>query len=350
MPNSARTDRGIVMKIGVIGDGGWGTALAILLSGNGHDVTLWSAFPDYVKLLREKRENVKFLPGVPIPDAIEIVSKLDVVLGGAGLVVTAVPSPYMREALRAVRKSPFSARLNERDVMVVNVSKGLEAGSLKRLSEVLVEELGDIRLAVLSGPSHAEEVARRIPTTVVVASGDDETARKVQEIFMTDRFRVYTNTDVLGVELAGALKNVIAVAAGMSDGLGFGDNTKAALVTRGIAEIERLGVAMGARPTTFSGLAGLGDLVTTCISGYGRNRRLGMTIARGVPVEEALAETPMVAEGYYTVGAARALAEKHGIEMPITEKVHAVLYEGKDPAAAVKELMERTPRSEVEHE
>ncbi|GAG33949.1 unnamed protein product, partial [marine sediment metagenome] len=209
---------------------------------------------------------------------------------------------------------------------------------------------GDTRLAVLSGPSHAEEVARRIPTTVVASSEEKKTAGQVQEIFMTDRFRVYTNTDVLGVELAGALKNVIAVAAGMSDGLGFGSNTKAALVTRGLAEITRLGVAMGAKPMTFSGLAGLGDLVTTCISDYGRNRRLGLMVARGVPVDGAVAGTPMVAEGYYTARAAHVLAEKHGIEMPITENVYGVLYEGKEPFLAVKELMERRPRSEVEHD
>ena len=281
-----------------------------------------------------------------IPEAVAMTPDMDVLLRDAALVVTAVPSPYMREVVRKIGRG----RLSRDGVTVVNVSKGLEAGTHKRLSEVLGEELGEIRLAVLSGPSHAEEVARGLPTAVVAASLDGETARRAQEAFMTDRFRVYTNNDIAGVELAGALKNVIAVAAGMCDGLGFGTNTKAALITRGLAEIMRLGAAMGASPMTFSGLAGLGDLVTTCVSEYGRNRRLGEVVARGENVGEALAGTPMVAEGYYTARAARALAGIYGIEMPITEKVHAVLYEGKEPSRAVGELMERRPRSEAEHD
>lgn len=324
----------------VLGDGGWGSCLAVLLGTQGCRVTLWGAFPEYVEQVRRTRENVKFLPGVPIPPAVELTSDLQQALDEPEVTVVAVPSQYLRAVLQRCAAGPW-----ERTV-VVSVVKGIEPGSLQRMSELILSVLPVRRLAVLSGPSLSYEVARGLPTTVVAASENASLARQVQELFTTERFRVYTSPDVAGVELGGALKNVIAIACGAADGLGFGANTKAALVTRGLVEMARLGVAMGARAETFSGLSGLGDLVTTCFSPHSRNRRLGEQLGQGVPLGDAVRGTEQVAEGVTTAKSAHALARKHRVEMPITAAVYQVLYEGKPPQQAVRDLMLREPKPE----
>jgi len=329
-------------KIAVLGDGGWGTTLSILLFRNGQKVTLWSNFPDYAEHLRQRRENPKFLPGVHIPEEISITSAPGAALEEKELAVVAVPTQYLRGVLTKF------APLYREGLGIVSVAKGIEVETLLRPSEIIGEFFVGARICVLSGPSHAEEVAGGLPTTIVAASRDEPFAQEIQALFTNDRFRVYTNPDMLGVELAGALKNVIALAAGICEGLGFGDNAKAAILTRGLAEITRLGVAMGAKAATFAGLSGMGDLITTCISPYGRNRRAGMAIGQGKSLNEVLKETEMVAEGIPTTKAVRALARKHNVEMPITEAVYEVLYEGKEPAQAASDLMTRLPRSEVE--
>jgi glycerol-3-phosphate dehydrogenase (NAD(P)+) len=328
-------------KIAVIGNGGWGTTLGLLLFNKGYDVDLWGVDREYVFYLREKKENVKFLPGITLPEGLKHTSDFKEALQNASFVVMAVPSPYMGQVAGQL-KSYFS-----RDCGVISVAKGIEVGSNKRMSEILKEVLNPKSLAILSGPSHAEEVVRGVPTSVVVASENDAFAQSAQKLFMTDRFRVYTNSDVTGVELGGALKNVISVAAGISDGLGFGDNTKAALVTRGLAEMTRLGVAMGAKKETFSGLAGVGDLITTAFSSHGRNRKMGELIGQGINLEEALKTTEMVAEGVKTCVAVVKLAEQHRLEMPISQKVYQVLYEGLNPKKAVQELMLREAKPEA---
>lgn len=328
-------------KIAVIGNGGWGTTLALLLLKKGYDVFLWGAFPDYIQFLKEKRENVKFLPGIPLPSELKHTASAEEALTGASAVVMAAPSHVMREVARKI-KSSFSPK-----TLMVSVAKGVEVDSLKRMSEILIEELHPLSLAVLSGPSHAEEVARGIPSSVAVASRDEAVAVEIQKLFMTDRFRVYTNGDLIGVELGGALKNVIAIAAGISDGLGFGDNTKAALLTRGLAEMTRLGVALGAKRETFYGLAGVGDLITTGFSVHGRNRKMGELLGKGMKLEEALNTTEMVAEGVRTSAAVVKLAKQHHIEVPISQKVYEVLYEGLAPNKAVQELMLREAKPEA---
>lgn len=328
-------------RITVLGDGAWGTTLAILLTGKKHHVTLWGAFPAYLQLLREKRENVKFLPGITIPSSITLEEDIQAAVVGADMIVTAVPSHHMRETCRRVAPA-----VSGKKVSVINGSKGIETETLMRMSEVIAQELPGAHLAVISGPSHAEEVAREKPTTVVVASSRRELALEAQHLFMTDHFRVYTNPDLIGVEIAGAIKNTIAIAAGATDGLGLGDNAKAALITRGIVEISRLGIKMGALPSTFAGLAGLGDLITTCVSHHGRNRSVGEMIAQGKSCREILEEMEMVAEGVRTAKAAYQLSRRHGIEMPITRQVYAVLYEEKDPLEAVSELMHRRAKPE----
>ena len=330
------------MRIAVIGDGGWGTTLAIILSKKGYKVSLWGAFPEYVRFLKEKRENVKFLPSIPIPKEILITSRLEEALSGSKVVVLAVPSQFMRSVVSKLEGFDFS------DSIIVSVTKGIENKTLKRMSEVIEELLGEVKLAVLSGPSIAIEVARGIPTTVVAASQGKDISLKIQTIFSTDRFRVYTNEDVIGVELGGALKNIIAIAAGILDGLGFGTNTKAALLTRGLVEITRLGVNMGADMRTFEGLSGMGDMVTTCISPHGRNRWLGEEIGKGKKLKDIISKTEMVVEGVSTTESAYELSKKNKVDMPITREIYAVLFRNKDPLLAVNDLMKRKIKSEID--
>jgi len=327
----------------VIGDGGWGTSLALLLHGNGVRTRLWSAFPEQANELREVRENRRFLPGVALPPELEITADPFAAAEGAELAVSVVPTQYLRTV--AAR---FEDALGG-EVPVVTATKGIEIETFRTPSEILVEVLGRRPIAVLSGPSHAEEVARGLPASVVVASGDEELALRVQDAVSSDTFRVYTHRDPKGAELGGALKNVIAIAAGISDGLELGDNAKAALITRGIVEMARFGQAHGARSDTFFGLAGLGDLATTCYSRHSRNRRVGEEVGRGKSLQQILDEMKMVAEGIWTT---RALfgpeSEARGIPMPIAEQVHAVLFEGKDPRVGVIELMRREPSGEMD--
>ena len=327
-------------SIGVIGAGSWGTALAVLLCGNVHEVTLWSIIEDEVHTLQTKRENPDKLPGVKLPEKIEVTSDLEKAVSGKQVLVLAVPSPYVRSTAHTMK--PYVAE----GQIIVNVAKGIEEDSLKTLSQVIEEEIPQALVAVMSGPSHAEEVGRGIPTTIVVGAHDRKTAEYLQGIFMNEVFRVYTSPDVLGIELGAALKNVVALAAGIADGLGYGDNTKAALITRGIAEIARLGTAMGGKVETFSGLSGIGDLIVTCASMHSRNRRAGILIGKGYSYEEAMKEVKMVVEGVYSAKAAVRLAEKCGVQLPIIEQVNAVLFEGKRADEAVKDLMLRDKKIE----
>jgi glycerol-3-phosphate dehydrogenase (NAD(P)+) len=327
-------------KITIIGDGGWGTTLAILLVKKGYFINLWGPNPGYVNFLDRKRENVKFLPSIRIPQEIKISSDIEEVAVEANLIILAVPSHFMREVVIKLKK------IKIKDAIILSVSKGIENNTLMRMSELIIDVLGKQRIAVLSGPSIAQEVAREIPTTVVASSSDEKIAYEIQKVFTTPRFRVYTNSDIIGVELGGALKNIIAIAAGISDGLGFGTNAKAALLSRGLVEITKLGVAMGARQETFSGLSGIGDLVTTCISPYGRNRKVGEEIGKGKKLSQILKEMEMVAEGVRTSKSAYELSRKFGIEMPITKEVYCVLYEDKSPLQAVSELMGRKRKQE----
>lgn len=329
-----------IQSIAVIGDGGWGTTLAVLLAKKGFNVSLWGAFPEYVKIVKNTRENIKFLPNIKLPDEIIITDSLKEALSGRDLVVLAVPSQFMRDVLKKMNNEDL------KDKRFVSVTKGIENGTLKRMSEVITECLGRQKLAVLSGPTIALEVANLSPTTAVIASRDEELARDAQEAFFTDRFRVYTSDDMMGLEIGASLKNIIAIAAGALDGLGFGTNAKAALLTRGLVEIVRLGVAMGAKRETFYGLSGLGDLTTTCVSQYSRNRWFGEEIGRGKKLSDILKETDMVVEGVATTKAAYNLARKHNVEMPITTEIYRVLYENKDPKIAVHDLMTRSPKAE----
>ncbi len=322
----------------VLGAGGWGTAVAVVLAARpGVRVRLWAAREASGRQLMEMRENVRQLPGVPIPRAVEITTD-PAVAAGADCWVTAVPTAHLRATLDRLR--PFAG-----DVPVVSLTKGIEQGTFRRPTQVINEVLGPRRVAAVSGPSHAEEVARGMPTSVVAASPDAELAGWVQRHFGGDRLRVYTNHDLAGVELAGALKNVIGVAAGVADGLGFGDNAKAALLARGLVEMTRFGVAHGAEPATFAGLAGVGDLITTCFSKHGRNRRAGERLAQGVTLA-ALAAGPQVAEGLYTAKSVADRAAAMGLDVPIMSGVHQVLYAGLSPAVAVRELMARAQRGE----
>jgi glycerol-3-phosphate dehydrogenase (NAD(P)+) len=330
-------------NVAVIGDGGWGTTLAILLNKNSATVSLWGAFPDYIESVKDKRENIKFLPGVRIPPEIAITSDLSEAVRSADIVVLAVPSQYMRD-ISARFKGPGTGFA---DKIFVSVSKGIENKTLMRMSEVVRDVLGPVRIGALSGPTISYEVARGLPTTVVAASEDGETAKEIQDLFMADNFRVYTNNDITGVELGGSLKNVIAIAAGISDGLGFGVNTKSGLLVRGIVEIARLGVKMGARQETLYGIGGLGDLMTTCVSSHGRNRWFGEEIGKGKKPQDVLKATEMVVEGVATAKSCYELRKKYGVEMPISEQVYAVIYEGKDPKTAVRELMTRERKAEA---
>lgn len=329
------------MKITVLGDGGWGTTLAVLLARKGFKVILWSAFAEYAAYLAEKRINTKFLPGVEIPDGVEISSDLNRAITGRQLIVFAIPSEYMRSALSKIKCLHYS-----RQAIYLSVTKGIEVGSLKPMSKVIYDELGRVKLAVLSGPTIAQEVAHGIPTTAVIASFSQGLRKSLQNIFMTENFRIYTNDDVIGVELGGSFKNVIAIACGISDGLGFGTNTKAALLSRGLVEISRLGRAMKANVKTFSGISGLGDLVTTCISPYSRNRFVGEQIGKGKTLKQIKSHMQMIAEGIPTAKAAYLLSLKYKVDMPITREVYFVLYESKSPMKAVRDLMTREKKEE----
>jgi len=328
-------------KVAIIGCGGWGTALGLLLNGIGHEVTIWGVEAEYVEQMRRTRRNPRYLPGMDIPRGISLSSELSHCVPQCEVVVAATPTMYLRSVCE--RLAPHIKPHH----LVVNVAKGIEEDTLLVGSQIVEDACGEgLKVAGLYGPSHAEEVARGLPTTVVATSREPQLARAVQDTFMCPTFRVYTNTDVIGVELGAALKNIIAIAAGMCDGLGFGDNAKSALLTRGLAEITRLGVAMGARSHTFAGLTGLGDLITTCISPYGRNRAVGMRIAAGQTLEQILADMDQVAEGVRTTRSACMLASRYGVDMPITREVYAVLFGGKDPREAGKDLMKRAPRPE----
>jgi glycerol-3-phosphate dehydrogenase (NAD(P)+) len=330
------------INISVIGDGGWGTTLAILLCGKEYNVTLWSAFSDYAAVLDKKRVNTKFLDKIRIPKRIIITADLSAAVKNSEVVVLAVPSQYIRAVLKKIKKLPHYGR----NTVYLSVTKGIEIGSLKRMSEVIHEELGPVKLAVLSGPTIAHEVAMGVPSTAVIASHSAQIRKSLQDIFMTDRFRIYTSDDVAGVELGGSLKNVIAIACGISDGLGFGSNTKAALLSRGLAEISRLGNRLGAKAKTFSGISGLGDLVTTCVSSYSRNRSVGEQIGKGKTYKQIHSHMQMVAEGVPTARSAYALGLKHKIDMPITKEVYQVLYKNKSPIKAVRDLMTREKKAE----
>ena len=327
-------------KVSVIGAGSWGTALASLLCQNGHEVTLWSIVEAEVEMLREKREHVDKLPGVKLSESMEITTDLQKAVRGAELMVLAVPSPFTRSTAQKM------APLVEKGQLIVNVAKGIEESTLMTLTDIIEEEIPGCRAAVLSGPSHAEEVGRGLPTTVVAGARDRETAEFIQNIFMNQVFRVYTSPDMLGIELGGALKNVIALAAGIADGLGYGDNTKAALITRGIVEMSRIGVACGGRIETFQGLTGIGDLIVTCASVHSRNRKAGFLMGQGKTMKEAMDEVKMVVEGVYSAKAAVALARKYHVEIPIIEQVHAVLFEDKSAREAVAGLMVRDKKVE----
>ena len=328
-------------KVSVIGAGSWGTALALLLHSNDHDVTVWSIMEDEIKMLSEKREHASKLPGVKLPEDMKFTTDLEKSLQDKDLVVLAVPSPFTRST--AHKMSPYV----KEGQLIVNVAKGVEEKTLMTLSEIIEEEIPQANVAVLSGPSHAEEVGRGYPTTVVAAAHDQKTAEYIQNTFMNRVFRVYTSPDILGIELGAALKNVIALAAGIADGLGHGDNLKAALITRGIAEISRLGIAMGAHTESFYGLSGIGDLIVTCASVHSRNRKAGYLIGQGYSMEEAMDKVQMIVEGVYSAKAAMGLAAKYNVELPIISQVNKVLFENKSPKEALDELMLRDKK--IEH-
>ena len=328
-------------KISVMGAGSWGTALAILLNNNGHQVILWSALGDEVALLCEKRENPGKLPGVKIPEGILITKDEKLAMDQPDVVILAVPSPFTRSTSK--RLAPYVRQ----GQIIVNVAKGVEEKTLMTLSEIIEQEIPCANVCVLSGPSHAEEVSRGLPTTCVVGAKTRALAEYLQNIFMSSVFRVYISPDILGIELGAALKNVIALAAGTADGLGYGDNTKAALITRGIAEIGRLGVKMGAKAETFAGLSGIGDLIVTCASVHSRNRKAGYLMGKGYTMKQAMDEVKMVVEGVYSAKAAKELAEKYEVEMPIVDEVNKILFEDKPAADAVIDLMLRDKKVEI---
>lgn len=330
-----------MIKIGILGAGSWGLGLAMLLNNNGHDVTVWSVFPDEISELNETRENKKCLPGVIFPESVRFSADTEYVINNSDILVLAVASPYTRSTAKII--APYV----KEGQYIVNVGKGIEEHTLKTLCEVTKEEIPQATIAVLSGPSHAEEVGRGIPTTCVIGTAKKADAQFLQNVFMSNVFRVYISPDVLGICIGGALKNVIALAAGVADGLGYGDNTKAALITRGIAEISRLGIAMGADIKTFAGLSGIGDLIVTCASMHSRNRRAGILIGQGYSMKEAMDEVQMVVEGVYAAKAALELAKKYNVEMPIVEQVNLVLFEGKAPSEGVKDLMLRDKKIEA---
>ena len=328
------------MKIGVLGAGSWGVALTKLLSGNGHDVTVWSIDKAEVDMLATKREHETKLAGVKLPDSVSITNNIEEAVKDAKMLVFVVPSPFIRSTAKAA--APYV----KKDQIIVNVSKGIEESTLMTLTEVISDEIKDAMVGVLSGPSHAEEVGLGMPTTVVAGASTKEVAELIQDTFMSDSFRVYTSPDVIGIELGGALKNVIALAAGMADGMGCGDNDKAALITRGIAEITRLGVKMGGQLTTFAGLSGIGDLIVTCASKHSRNRKAGYLMGQGKTYKEAMDEVKMVVEGVYSAKAALELSRKYDVEMPIVEMINKILFEDFDSREAMKILLTRMKTSE----
>lgn len=328
-------------KTGIIGAGSWGIALSVLLRENGHEVSVWSAIESEIEMLQRDHEQKDKLPGVKLADDICFTTDLACAVKEKDILVLAVPSSFTRSTARLMRGHVAKGQI------IVNVAKGIEESTLMTLSQVIEDELPQADVAVLSGPSHAEEVGRGIPTTIVVGANTRKTAEYIQNIFMSDVFRVYTSPDVLGIELGAALKNVVALAAGIADGLGYGDNTKAALITRGITEIARLGMAMGGKFETFSGLSGIGDLIVTCASMHSRNRRAGILIGQGKTMEEAMGEVKMVVEGVFSAKAAMGLSRKYNVELPIIEQVNEVLFSKKSAAAAVKDLMIRDKKIEV---
>ena len=327
-------------NVGVMGAGSWGTALALLLHKNGHQVTVWSINQEEVDMLSSKREHTSKLPGVKLPEEMIFTSNMEEAIVGKDFLVLAVPSPFTRSTARNMK--PYG----KEGQIIVDVAKGIEEATLMTLSQQIEEELPQADVAVLSGPSHAEEVGRGLPTIVVLGARTKETAEYLQSMFMNEVFRVYTSPDMLGMELGGSLKNVIALAAGIADGMGYGDNTKAALITRGIAEIARLGVKMGGAIESFTGLTGIGDLIVTCASVHSRNRKAGYLMGQGKSMQEAMDEVQMVVEGVYSTKAAVKLGEKYGVSLPIINKVNEVLFEGKDPKEAVNELMLRDSKAE----
>ena len=327
-------------NVGVLGAGSWGTALSVLLSDNGHQVTVWSIDEKEVKMLDEKRQHLQKLPGVKLPQDMDITNDMEQAIQGKDFLVLAVPSIFTRTTARNM--CPYVAE----GQIIVDVAKGIEESTLKTLSQQIEEEIPQADVAVLSGPSHAEQVGRKLPTTCVIGAKTRKTAEYLQSMFLSKVFRVYTSPDILGIELGGSLKNVIALAAGIADGLGYGDNTKAALITRGIAEIARLGVKMGGKIETFTGLTGIGDLIVTCASVHSRNRKAGYLMGQGKSMQEAMDEVKMVVEGVYSAKAAASLAQKYDVSMPIVMEVNKVLFEGKAPAEAVDDLMLRESRSE----
>lgn len=327
-------------KVGIIGAGSWGTALAVVLTDNGHEVTLWSVLEDEIAMLQRYHEQKDKLPGVKLSETIVFTTDLNRAVFGMDLVVLAVPSPFTRSTAKNM------APIVRQNQIIVSVAKGIEENTLMTLTDIVEEEIPAADVAVLCGPSHAEEVGQRLPTTLVAGARTKKTAEYVQGVFMNDVFRVYTSPDMLGMELGGALKNVIALAAGMTDGLGLGDNTKAALITRGITEIGRLALAMGAKLETISGLTGIGDLIVTCASRHSRNRKAGMLIGQGYTMQQAMDEVKMVVEGVYSAKAAIALGEKYQVDLPIIEQVNAVLFENRPAKEAVTELMMRDKKPE----
>ena len=327
-------------KVAILGAGSWGTALALVLSDNGHEVTVWSIAEAEIEMLKNEHEHKEKLPGVILPDSMIFTTDLKASCQDKDLIVMAVPSVYTRSTSQLA--SPYISK----GQIIVDVAKGVEEDTLMTLSQIIEEELPQAEVAVMSGPSHAEEVGRRLPTTIVVGSKNKETAQAVQNLFMNDVFRVYVSPDVLGIELGGALKNVVALAAGMADGLGYGDNTKAALITRGISEISRLGVERGGKAETFAGLTGIGDLVVTCSSVHSRNRKAGVLIGQGKSMQEAMDEVQMVVEGVYSAKAAYALAKKYNVEVPIIAGVNRILFDDFSAKDAVVELMKREKKGE----
>ncbi len=331
------------MNIAVLGAGSWGTTLAVLLAKKGYQVRLWAHRPEFAAQLEAERENSRYLKGIHFPDNLHVVDHLRNLAAWSQMIVTAVPSQALRETLLGFSDLPLEGKI------LVNVAKGIEIGTGKRMSEVLLEVLPALhasQVAALYGPSHAEEVSKEQPTTVVASSQSLQTAEKVQEIFHTNTFRVYVNTDIIGVEIAGSVKNIIAIAAGISDGIGFGDNAKAAIITRGLAEISRLCLKLGGDPLTISGLSGIGDLVVTCLSRHSRNRYVGEEIGRGRSLDEVISQMNMVAEGVHTSKAVYELSRAVGVEMPITQAVYEMLFEGKPAEQAILDLMTRDPKQE----
>ena len=333
---------GKIQNISVIGDGGWGTTLAVHLCRNKHHVTLWGPFPEYISKVRKTRYNTKFLPGIHLDKKMIVSDNLAQTIEQSDLIVFAIPSKYTVNVLRSIKKTGID--LSKK--IFLSVTKGIDATRLIRMSQIIEEELGKIPLAVLSGPTIAIEVAKGIPSTAVVASRNSLIAKKVQAIFNSTNFRIYTSNDVPGVELGGSIKNIIAIACGVCDGLNFGTNTKAAILTRGLAEMTRLGKALGAKQKTFSGLSGLGDLVTTCVSTNSRNRHVGEQLGKGKSFKNIMANMEMVAEGAETVKAAYKLSKKLNVSMPITNEVYKIIYRNKKPLQAVGDLMKRNVKAE----